>query len=50
MIKKIEKQADSSLLLIADYLPEDKDFKTTKKINWLSVQSPLVFNYYCYYY
>ena len=36
-IKKIEKQENESLVLIADYLAEDKDFKNTKKINWLSV-------------
>ena len=37
IIKKIEKQENESLVLIADYLAEDKDFKNTKKINWLSV-------------
>ena len=37
MIKKMAKQENGSFLLNVDYLQDDKDFKTTKKINWLSV-------------
>jgi glutamyl-tRNA synthetase len=29
-------QADGSYVLTGEYLPEDKDFKTTKKITWLA--------------
>jgi hypothetical protein len=38
--KKTEK--DQGIELEAEYLPEDKDFKSTKKLCWLDAKSPLV--------
>lgn len=32
---------DTGLELTGEYLPDDKDFKKTKKINWLSRDQPL---------
>jgi glutamyl-tRNA synthetase len=37
-----ELQADGSYLLTGEYLPEDKDFKTTKKITWLAEGTNLI--------
>lgn len=33
---------DTGILLEGEYLPEDKDFKSTKKLCWLDAKSPLV--------
>lgn len=32
---------DTHIHLTASLLPEDKDFKSTKKLNWVSNKSPL---------
>lgn len=42
MILSKEAQPDGSFNLTGKYLPEDKDFKTTKKITWLAEDSNLV--------
>lgn len=42
LIQTKELQADGSYLLTGEYLPEDKDFKTTKKITWLAEGTNLV--------
>jgi len=36
LILSKEVQPDGSYALTSEYLPEDKDFKTTKKITWLA--------------
>ncbi len=41
-IVKIEQKADGSLYLEAEILEDDKDFKSTKKLNWISEESCLV--------
>jgi glutamyl-tRNA synthetase len=35
-------QADGSYKMTGEYLPEDKDFKTTKKITWLADNTNLI--------
>ena len=42
IIKKIDISENGSVCIFAEALLEDKDFKSTKKINWLSIDSPLV--------
>ena len=42
-ILKIDQKADGSLYLEGEIMEEDKDFKSTKKINWVSEDSCLVF-------
>ena len=42
MILSKEKQADGSYNLTGEYLPEDLDFKTTKKITWLADGTNLI--------
>lgn len=37
-----ELQADGSYLITAEFLPEDKDFKKTKKITWLANNTNLL--------
>jgi glutamyl-tRNA synthetase len=37
-----EAQPDGSFLLTAEYLPEDKDFKKTKKLTWLANNTNLL--------
>lgn len=37
-----ELQPDGSYLITAEYLPEDKDFKKTKKITWLANNTNLL--------
>ena len=37
-----EINADGSFSLTGEYLPEDKDFKTTKKITWLAESKNLL--------
>jgi len=34
-VSSIDKNQDGSLSLKGLYLPDDKDFKSTKKVNWL---------------
>ena len=46
LIESIKESENGSLILTANYLPDDKDFKSTKKINWLSTKSPLVFIFF----
>ena len=41
-IVKILNNADGSLCLEAELMEEDKDFKSTKKINWVCEESCLV--------
>ena len=41
-ITEITKNENGSLKLFGEYLEEDKDFKSTKKVNWLSIDSCLV--------
>ena len=41
-IHKKEIQPDGSYLITAEYLPEDKDFKKTKKITWLANNTNLL--------
>lgn len=38
----VVKEENGSISITAEHLPEDKDFKNTKKINWLSKDSALV--------
>jgi len=42
LIQTKEVQPDGSYLLTGEYLPEDKDFKTTKKITWLAEGTNLI--------
>ena len=35
-ILEIDKEADESLSVKAEYLPDNKDFKKTIKVNWLA--------------
>lgn len=42
LINTKELQQDGSYILTGEYLPEDKDFKTTKKITWLADGSNLI--------
>jgi glutamyl-tRNA synthetase len=42
LIHTKEVQADGSYSLTGEYLPEDKDFKTTKKITWLAEGTNLI--------
>ena len=42
LIQTKETQPDGSYLLTGEYLPEDKDFKTTKKITWLAEGTNLI--------
>jgi glutamyl-tRNA synthetase len=42
MINTKELQQDGSYLITAEYLPEDKDFKKTKKITWLADKTNLL--------
>lgn len=42
MILTKEEQPNGSYLLTGEYLPEDKDFKTTKKITWLAEGTNLI--------
>ena len=42
LIQTKEIQPDGSYLLTGEYLPEDKDFKTTKKITWLAEGTNLI--------
>ena len=41
-IVAIDKKEDGSLHLTAEDLPEDQDWKGTKKVNWISKDSPYV--------
>ena len=41
-IKSKETNPDGSFKFTADYLPDEKDFKTPPKITWLSKDAPLV--------
>ena len=41
-ITKIEKGEGEALLMEGELMPEDKDFKKTKKLNWISRDSPYV--------
>jgi glutamyl-tRNA synthetase len=42
LIQTKEIQPDGSYVLTGEYLPEDKDFKTTKKITWLADGTNLI--------
>ncbi len=42
MINTKELQEDGSYLMTGEYLPDDKDFKTTKKVTWLAKDSNLL--------
>jgi len=42
LIKTKEVQPDGSYHMTGEYLPEDKDFKTTKKITWLAEGTNLI--------
>lgn len=42
LIQTKELQPDGSYSLTGEYLPDDKDFKTTKKITWLAEGTNLV--------
>jgi glutamyl-tRNA synthetase len=42
LIQTREVQPDGSYLMTGEYLPEDKDFKTTKKITWLAEGTNLI--------
>lgn len=41
MVTKVTAQEDGSVSLEARLMEEDKDFKSTKKVNWLAKDSPL---------
>lgn len=41
MVTKVSAQEDGSVALEATLMAEDKDFKSTKKVNWLAKDSPL---------
>ena len=45
MILTKDLQQDGSYLITAEYLPEDKDFKKTKKITWLADKTNLIVAY-----
>ncbi len=39
------KQLGDKIELIGEYLPEDKDFKSTKKLSWVAQDAPTVHTY-----
>ena len=41
-ITRVEPQLDGSIFLYAELLESDKDFKSTKKLNWISAKTPFV--------
>lgn len=42
VIKEIKRENDVVVSMKAELLPDDKDFKQTKKLTWISKDSPLV--------
>lgn len=42
MVNTKEEQPDGSFNMTGEYMPDDKDFKTTKKVTWLAEDSNLL--------
>ena len=42
MVTKVIKNDNDTFDLFGESLPDDKDYKKTKKIHWLAIDSPLV--------
>ena len=42
LIHKKQAQPDGSFAIEAEYLPEDQDFKKTKKVTWLANNTNLI--------